>query len=167
MCLCPHNQKATIAFWNSISTYQRLNLNVCKLQAKIMNPLPGTSRSLLVALVGFTVVAVAIAVDTARSSRSHTDNLTSRSRQEHTEEGSPVGGNHPDPHHRDADARRSKVLVRPAAIATWRFGEIAVDAAKDLLEGGATALDALEAGASCLDLALYTCFDGRELRTYE
>lgn len=138
--------------------------NVCELQAKIMSLLPGTSRSLLVALVGFTAVAVAIAVDAARSSRSHTDNLTSRSRQEHTEEGSRISGNHLD---HDADARRSKARVRPAAIATWRFGEIAVDAAKDLLEGGATALDALEAGTHCLELrALDTCLRADWGNTY-
>lgn len=110
-----------------------------------MSLLPGTSRSLLIVLVGLTLVTAIIAVDVARSSKSYMDNLTSRSpRQEHTEEG-PIGGN-PDAHL--ADVRRSK--VRPAAIATWRFGEIAVDAAKDLLEGGATALDALEAGTYCL-----------------
>lgn len=108
-----------------------------------MSLLPGTSRSLLVVLVGLTLVTAIIAGDVARSSKSHTNNFTSHSpRQEHTEDGR---GN-PDAHH--ADVRRSK--VRPAAIATWRFGEIAVDAAKDLLAGGATALDALEAGICCL-----------------
>lgn len=85
---------------------------------------------------------VTIAVDAARSSKSYTDNLTSRS--------GPIGDNPDDAH---PDVHRSK--VRPAAIATWRFGEIAVDAAKDLLEDGATALDALEAGtwyrATCGD----------------
>lgn len=111
----------------------------------MMSLLPGTSRSLLVVLVGLTLVTVVIAVDAARSSKPHKDNLTSRSRrQEDTEEG-PIGGKPDGEHH--ADVRRSK--VRPAAIATWRFGEIAVDAAKDLLEDGATALDALEAGMYC------------------
>lgn len=39
--------------------------------------------------------------------------------------------------------------ARPTAIATWRFGEIAVAAAKISLENGGTALDALEAGDKC------------------
>lgn len=37
--------------------------------------------------------------------------------------------------------------VRPTAVATWRFGEIAVKHAKVSLGDGGTALDALEAGA--------------------
>lgn len=36
--------------------------------------------------------------------------------------------------------------TRPTAIATWRFGSVAVAAAKISLESGGTALDALEAG---------------------
>lgn len=36
--------------------------------------------------------------------------------------------------------------AHPTAIATWRFGKIAVDAAADLLQDGRTALDATEAG---------------------
>lgn len=36
--------------------------------------------------------------------------------------------------------------AQPTAIATWRFGKIAVDAAADVLQNGGTALDATEAG---------------------
>lgn len=43
---------------------------------------------------------------------------------------------------------RGSTLARRTAIATWRFGSIAVAAAKTSLEGGGTALDALEAGQS-------------------
>lgn len=47
------------------------------------------------------------------------------------------------------------VGVRPAAIATWRFGEIAVDAARSLLKDGGTALDALEEGTALQEVQPY------------
>lgn len=42
--------------------------------------------------------------------------------------------------------------TRPTAIATWRFGSVAVAAAKISLESGGTALDALEAGINAVEL---------------
>lgn len=96
-----------------------------------MNFFAVNSRSLLVVLAGCVVGALSF-VAGAASSSSSTKNLVAPHR--------PVADGHAD------DGKK----VRPAAIATWRFGEIAVDAAKSLLEDGASALDALEAGALAL-----------------
>ncbi len=41
--------------------------------------------------------------------------------------------------------------VQPMAIATWCFGEIAVDAAAAVLQTGGTALDATEAGVTAVE----------------
>lgn len=105
-----------------------------------MSSMAGSARSLLVILVGCTVGALS-AVVAARASRAHNDNLASRPGQ-HCDDarGGPSRGRGSP----EGDGRLLK--VRPAAIATWLFGEIAVDAAKDMLEDGAAALDALEAG---------------------
>lgn len=42
--------------------------------------------------------------------------------------------------------------TQPTAIATWRFGKIAVDAAAAVLEGCGTALDATEAGVTAVEM---------------
>lgn len=58
---------------------------------------------------------------------------------------------------------RSSTLARRTAIATWRFGSIAVAAAKTSLEGGGTALDALEAGEPSprdLESNMMHCYGG-------
>lgn len=49
-------------------------------------------------------------------------------------------------HNEDCADNAAHAHVRPTAIATWRFGAIALEAAKPLLTRGGTALDALEAG---------------------
>lgn len=42
--------------------------------------------------------------------------------------------------------------VQPTAVATWRFGKIAIDAAAAMLEDGGTALDATEAGVTAVEM---------------
>lgn len=94
--------------------------------------LANTPRSLLVLLVGCTIGALSFAVGDRRSPRPPTAH---REDETGNDSGVGVGVVH-------------GVGARPAAIATWRFGEIAVDAARSLLKDGGTALDALEEGTA-------------------
>lgn len=108
-----------------------------------------TSRSLLVLLVGCTVGALSFAVDSRRSSRS----LIAHGEDEvHKDGAGDVGMSGV------RDVVHGGGCVRPAAIATWRFGEIAVDAASSLLQDGGTALDALEAGMMLQAVAILLGF---------
>lgn len=100
-----------------------------------MNPLSGLMRSLLFLLAGCVIGAVSFAAGAVSSSRSKSKLFSESSTLHHQKDGE---GNVRD------DWRKTK--VQPTAIATWMFGKIAVDAAKGLLEDGASALDALEAG---------------------
>jgi len=89
-----------------------------------------SSRSVLILLAGCTLAAVAIALRETRSARRRpTERRAGKGR---------AGGE-----------RRSS--VQPTAIATWRFGEIAVDAAAAVLQSGGTALDATEAGVTAVE----------------
>ncbi|CAN0480546.1 unnamed protein product [Ectocarpus sp. 12 AP-2014] len=117
--------------------------------------LPRTSRSLIVALVGsFLMVVSAAAVTSARNSRRNTGSSSSSSSG-----GGGGGGGGGDSTsrsrrrpHDGAEAEVSSTEVLPAAIATWSFGKIAVDAAAELLADGGTALDATEAGVTAVEL---------------
>lgn len=100
--------------------------------------LAGNSRSFLVVVLGCTVGVLSFVVGAARNSKSLANNLSSHANKGHV--GSSGDG--------DSFTRPCTRKVRPTAIATWRFGEIAVAAAKGLLEDGASALDALEAGTT-------------------
>lgn len=118
----------------------------------MMISLPRTSRSLLVALVGSILMVVSAAVTSARNS-----GRTSSSSSSNRSSGRPLDG---------AEAEVSSTEVLPAAIATWRFGKIAVDAAAELLADGGTALDATEAGrkdtavvVGCTCLVLQWCLN--------
>lgn len=85
--------------------------------------LENCSRSLLVVLAGC-VLALSVAVRNPRESRCR------RTGGETGQDGGEDVQTNP----------------QPTAIATWRFGKIAVDAAAALLQNGGTALDATEAG---------------------
>lgn len=102
-----------------------------------MNSLGGPVRTLLFLLAGCAVGAMSFAAGAVSSSRS-------KSRTKLFGESSTLH------HQKDEEGNvrddRRKAKVQPTAIATWMFGKIAVDAAKGLLEDGASALDALEAG---------------------
>ncbi|CAM9121842.1 unnamed protein product, partial [Ectocarpus fasciculatus] len=114
----------------------------------MMISLPRTSRGLLVALVGSLLMVVSAAVTSTRHSRRTTagsggGGSSSSSRSSSRSSGGPRDG---------AEAEGSSTEVLPAAIATWRFGKIAVDAAAELLADGGTALDATEAGVTAVEL---------------
>ena len=84
-----------------------------------------SSRSLLVLLVGCTLAAFSIAlVETRNAKRRPTDRRGDKERPSN---------------------------VQPTAIATWRFGKIAVDAAAAVLQDGGTALDATESGVTAVE----------------
>ncbi|CAN0577394.1 unnamed protein product, partial [Ectocarpus sp. 12 AP-2014] len=111
--------------------------------------LPRTSRSLLVALVGSFLTVVSAAVTSARNSRRNTASSSSSS-------GGGCGGDSTSRSRRrprdGVEAEVSSTEVLPAAMATWSFGKIAVDAAAELLADGGTALDATEAGVTAVEL---------------
>ncbi|CAM9175978.1 unnamed protein product [Ectocarpus sp. 6 AP-2014] len=112
--------------------------------------LPRTSRSFLVVLVGSFLMVVSAAVTSARNSRRNTASSSSSSGG-----GGGGGGSTSRSRGRPRDgveAEVSSTEVLPAAIATWSFGKIAVDAAAELLADGGTALDATEAGVTAVEL---------------
>lgn len=86
--------------------------------------LENSSRSLLVVLAGC-ALAFSVTVGNTRNSRSRPAEGKAR------QQGRGTG---------------FRSNAKPTAIATWRFGKIAVDAAADVLQNGGTALDATEAG---------------------
>ena len=98
-----------------------------------MSYLSGSTQTLLVLVAGCTVAVLSFAAGAGSSQSKSKAKLfgESPSRRHAVQD-------------KSDDVRHEK--VQPSAIATWMFGEIAVDAAKVLLEDGATALDALEAG---------------------
>lgn len=106
-----------------------------------MGSLGGVPLKFCAFLLGCTVCATCFAVSAARTSKSGLGGMSNRGGHEHGEEDikSAPGS---------VEGYCSKVC--PAAIATWRFGELAVEAAKGPLENGATALDAVEAGIHVL-----------------
>lgn len=87
-----------------------------------MISLEGSSRSLLMIVLGCSLAASSIALGKTRSSK-----------------------------HRPVE-RKIGPGVKPTAVATWRFGKIAVDAAAAVLEEGGTALDATEAGITAVEM---------------
>ena len=88
-----------------------------------MTSLGGSSRSLLMIVVGCTLAAFSVALENARSSR-----------------------------RKPVERKMGPGSVQPTAIATWRFGEIAANAAAAVLEDGGTALDATEAGVTAVEI---------------
>lgn len=90
-----------------------------------MTSLGGSSRSLLVILVGCTLAVFSVALGSTRNSRRR-------------------------PAERKIGAGSAR--VQPTAVATWRFGKIAVDAAAAVLQDGGTALDATEAGVTAVEM---------------
>lgn len=88
-----------------------------------MISLVGSSRSLLMIVVGCTLAAFSVALGNTQSSR-----------------------------RRPVERKVGPERAQPAAIATWRFGKIAVDAAAAVLEDGGTALDATEAGVTAVEM---------------
>lgn len=88
-----------------------------------MISLGGSSRSLLMILVGCTLALFSVSLGHTRSSK-----------------------------RRPAERNRGKGSVTPTAIATWRFGKISVDAAAAVLQDGGTALDATEAGITAVEI---------------
>lgn len=86
-----------------------------------MISLGGSSRSLLIIVVGCTLAVFSVALGNTRSSRRRT-------------------------------VERKIGQSVPTAVATWRFGTIAVDAAAAVLEDGGTALDATEAGVTAVEM---------------
>lgn len=89
-----------------------------------------SSRRMLFLLVGCSLAAFSIALGETRNARR-------RPTERRAEKGS-AGGE-----------RLPKHI--PTAIATWCFGEIAVDAAAAVLQNGGTALDATEAGVTAVE----------------
>ena len=87
-----------------------------------MISLGGSSRSLLIIVVGCTLAVFSVALGNTRSSR-----------------------------RRIVERKIGQESV-PTAVATWRFGTIAVDAAAAVLEDGGTALDATEAGVTAVEM---------------
>lgn len=88
-----------------------------------MASLGGSSRSLLAILVGCTLAAFSVALGNTRNSR-----------------------------RRPIEKKMETGKVQPIAVATWRFGKIAVDAAAAVLQDGGNALDATEAGVTAVEM---------------